>query len=377
MELLFWGTYDTGKPRARILLRGLRENGIKVTECHCSLWTGVEDKSQLSVFSRIRFAWRWLACYPTLVWRFLRLPQHDAVVIGYLGQLDVLVIWLFAKLKRTPIIWDAFLSLHETVVADRKLLHRLHPLAISLYMFEWLGCRAADLVILDTKAHQSLFIEKYRLSEHKVGFAFVGVEPEVFPRYEQKSLARNRESGSSIKVLFYGQCIPLHGIRTIVEAAKILRHKPVTWLMIGQGQEDEVIRQFTENHEGIDFTWKPWVPYQELVGYIHSADMCLGIFGESDKAGRVIPNKAYQVLSCGKPLITRDSEAIRELFPYQVPGILLIPPGEPAMLAQAVLQMAGALNELPADLHKSIQERINPRAVAKQLVELLTTRITG
>jgi glycosyltransferase involved in cell wall biosynthesis len=110
------------------------------------------------------------------------------------------------------------------------------------------------------------------------------------------------------------------------------------------------------------------------VGYIHAADMCLGIFGESGKAGRVIPNKAYQVLSCGKPLITRDSEAIRELFPFQVPGILLIPPGDPDLLAQAVLDMAGALSSLPANLHESIQEPIRPQIVARQLLDLVASR---
>ncbi len=48
MHIVYWGTYDTGKPRNRILLRGLKENKIEVTECHADIWQGVEDKSQIT-----------------------------------------------------------------------------------------------------------------------------------------------------------------------------------------------------------------------------------------------------------------------------------------------------------------------------------------
>ena len=34
------GTYDLGKPRTRILLRGIRENGVEVTECQVEGWRG-------------------------------------------------------------------------------------------------------------------------------------------------------------------------------------------------------------------------------------------------------------------------------------------------------------------------------------------------
>ena len=35
--------------------------------------------------------------------------------------------------------------------------------------------------------------------------------------------------------------------------------------------------------------WEAWVPYQALIDRISEADVCLGIFGSSGKAARVIP----------------------------------------------------------------------------------------
>ncbi len=47
MRILCWGTYDTSKPRARLLLKGLRLAGAVVDECHVDIWQGVVDKSQV------------------------------------------------------------------------------------------------------------------------------------------------------------------------------------------------------------------------------------------------------------------------------------------------------------------------------------------
>lgn len=46
LRVVFAGTYDTVKPRVRILLRGLRENGIEVMSAIEKCGRG-EDKSQI------------------------------------------------------------------------------------------------------------------------------------------------------------------------------------------------------------------------------------------------------------------------------------------------------------------------------------------
>jgi hypothetical protein len=100
MKIIAWGTYDLGKPRTRILMRGLRENGVNLEECHTDVWAGVEDKSQVSGFrNKLQLAFKWLLSYPGLIFRYLKAPEHDFVYVGYLGQLDVLVLWPFARLK--------------------------------------------------------------------------------------------------------------------------------------------------------------------------------------------------------------------------------------------------------------------------------------
>jgi glycosyltransferase involved in cell wall biosynthesis len=51
----------------------------------------------------------------------------------------------------------------------------------------------------------------------------------------------------------------------------------------------------------------------------------------------VLPNKVFQALACGAPVITADTPAIRELADD---AQLLVPPGDPRALADAVRLLA-------------------------------------
>ena len=68
----------------------------------------------------------------------------------------------------------------------------------------------------------------------------------------------------------------------------------------------------------------------------------------------MIPNKAFQALACGAPLVTADTPAVRELL-SDGESALLVPPGDPAALAAALRRLASdpalaeAVRRLAAD----------------------------
>lgn len=357
LDVMVWGTYDLGKPRTRLMLEAIRASGASLREVHAEVWGGAEDKSVLKRSDAVRRALRWAFAYPGLIWRFLRSSKPDVVVVGYLGQLDVLILWIFAKLRGVPVVWDAFLSLHDTVVRDRQMVSPRHPLAFALHAWEWLACRLVDRIVLDTEAQADLFRGFYRVAESKVTSAFVGAEASAFPP------ASPRAQDGRARVLFYGQFIPLHGIATIVEAARMAADRPIDWIIVGTGQQASVISKMLEPEAPPSLTWTKWVPYEALAEQIVAADVCLGVFGESEKAGRVIPNKVFQILSAGRPLVTRDGPGIRELVADDAPGIALVPPGD----AEALLAGVERLLNAPAhdtDLHSDLRARFSLEALA-------------
>jgi glycosyltransferase involved in cell wall biosynthesis len=336
----------------------------------------VEDKSGLKRFSaRLKRMLRWLSAYPSLLMDYLVAPDHDVVIVPYMGHLDVLLLAPLARLRKKPLVWDAFLSLYDTVVNDRGLLPSRSAAARMLLLGEKLACRAADLVFLDTRAHARFFEETFDLPPSSVGRVFVGAEDLFFKKGADEVKGRECD----FQVLFYGQFIPLHGVETIVRAASLAEQssQEVRWTLIGSGQEADRVDGLIEQLGVGSITRVPWVPYDQLPCWIRGSDVGLGIFGTSGKAARVIPNKVYQILACGTPLITADTPAIRELLKPS-PSIRLVPPGDSEALAEAVLDMGerARYGGIPREGHPKGQ-LIGKTEVGNQLKRMLQGRFDG
>jgi glycosyltransferase involved in cell wall biosynthesis len=368
-----WGTYDLGKPRTRLLLRALADAGLLVRRTHADVWSSIDDKSQIKGAAALwRTAWRWSTSYARLVVDLARHGDEDVVFIGYLGHLDVLVAWPLARLRGQVIVWDAFLSLYDTVVDDRRMVNNDGLVARALHAWERLACRAADVVVLDTAAHAAYFRERYGLTDDDTAVVFVGAEDDAFAAVDEATRVDDDatiDDDAPVTVLFYGQFIPLHGIGTIIEAARRSDPAQVRWIVVGTGQEAARIEAELRAQPVTNLTWHRWVDYEELRRLIVQADVCLGVFGASDKAGRVIPNKVFQVLSVGRPLITRDSPGIRELLSDDDDGVLLVPPDDPDALLAAVLRVHRERPGRRGRLHQRVVERFSRPALATALAD--------
>lgn len=370
-KIVLWGTYDTGKPRIRILREGVRICGYDLIECHENIWEGIEDKSQISGKRKIlSLFFRLMMSYPKLIWRYLKTPPHELVLVSYPGLLDIFVICFFSWLRKSPIAWDMFMSLYNTVVEDRRIIPRRHPVAKLIWGSEWLALRIARFVFLDTQTHARRIEKIFSLPEKKCGAVWVGVEKEKFQNNPQKNPMPSTSHGA-LKVLFYGQFIPLHGIEYIVEAARLLQDAEIDWLLIGKGQESVRIKQMISEDPLPRLRWVEWVEYEDLIAWIQTADLCLGIFGTSEKAASVIPNKVFQIVTSGKPLITRDSQAIRELFETASHWVKIIPPGDAKALAEAVKGFSISRSAPPPDLYREIVDKIDSQAIGKQFQSFL------
>jgi glycosyltransferase involved in cell wall biosynthesis len=185
--------------------------------------------------------------------------------------------------------------------------------------------RAADLVVADTAAHAAYFAAAAGLSRDGIAVCFVGAEERLFHPGPERDPA--------FTCLFVGKLIPLHGVETVLEAARIA--SDVRFRIVGSGQLQALLRRRPANVE-----WVPWIAYERLPVEFRRAGCALGIFGTSAKSARVIPNKAFQALACGTPLITADTPPAHELLTEGV-SALLVPPGDPRSLAGAVQRLAG------------------------------------
>src|SRR3990170_4657984 len=217
MRVCYFGTYYENRPRNRNIINGLKRDNVDVVECHYSPWGNLEDKSSLrSPFKKLLALIKFIPAYSYLALRYLLIESHDAVIVGYLGHIDIFIAKPLTMFRRKPLIFDAFLSLYDTVVNDRKLSSPDGLIGRLSFFIEKSACRLADIILLDTNVHIEYFVNTYQLPREKFRRVFVGAdESQFYPVTQQMHTSMARP----FKVLFYGQFIPLHGINHIVSAA--------------------------------------------------------------------------------------------------------------------------------------------------------------
>jgi glycosyltransferase involved in cell wall biosynthesis len=328
MRILYFGTYERDYPRNAQVISALRHAGVEVVERHVGVWEGSRQNWSAGPAAAARLALAEL--------RLLRPPREDfdAIVVGYPGHFDLPAARRAARGR--PVVFNPLVSLADTLVADRGRFAAESLPARALTRIDRHALRSADLVVADTRANADHLAEIAGLSPERVEFCFVGAEERLFgPGWAPEE---------PFTALFVGKLIPLHGLETILAAARAARE--LRFRVVGSGQLESLMRGRPQNVE-----WIPWVEYERLPAELHRAGCALGIFGTSDKAQRVIPNKAFQALACGAPLVTANTPAARELL-VDGDSAFLVPPGDADALATA-------LGKLQADpeLTRSLGER--------------------
>jgi glycosyltransferase involved in cell wall biosynthesis len=368
--LIIWGSYDTGKPRVRLLIKAAGYLGYQISEIHYRIWEDIEDKSQIkSVKTILKIVFSTLLAYPGLIYRYLKAPEHQDVIVPYLGLFDIFILWPFAKLRGSKIHWDMFISMYDTIVNDRRLLSRHNPLAWLLYATEWLACRLVDSVFMDTKSHAIYIARLYHLPDNSIMWVPVGVEENQFPRQQHPKLIDLKQ----VNVLFYGQFIPLHGIDIILDAAKLDQSKNIQWTLVGKGQLSEHINKRITRENINTITCISWTPYDDLSMLIQESDICLGIFGVSQKSQNVIPNKVYQIMATGKPFVTADTPGIQNLKLRDNFAVSLCESGNGASLLDAIATLASRIQQHPQRIFQAAQDLpiFDFRSVSVQLEKVL------
>jgi len=372
MTVCYWGTYDAEYPRNRILISGLRASGVDVQECHVPLWQDTSQKLRQarSAWLRPGLILRWARAYASLSARFLKSPRPDFLFVGYSGHFDVFPAWVLSRLRRVPLVFDAFLSLYDSLVLDRDAVARNGPKARFLAWVDRTACRLADRVLLDTQAHAKFFREAFGLPADKCWVLPIGADDRVF--HPGSELPRN---GRPYTVLHFGRYIPLHGLETVVRAARLLEESGAScrFLMVGDGEERGKIEALAGRLGVRALEFRGSEPPDRLAATIRESDLCLGIFGETGKASRVVPNKVYEAMAAGKPVITGDSPAAREFLTDGV-DCLLCRRGDPGALAEAITRLRndGALAERLARAGLlRFQEKASPAVIGRELFERL------
>ncbi len=361
-DVLFFGSYDELRhPRIQVIRQGLAAHGVLVTVLNEPL--GVDTAQRVEILRNpLRLAGfvatvirRWIG----LVRRCRRLTRPpDVVVVGYMGHLDVrLARMLF---RRSTIILDHLIGLSDTA-QDRRL-DRRRLVTRVLEATDRRAIAAADIVVFDTVEHRDHLDTGAR--------AAVVVPVGAPAQYHAVARMRTAPPDGGLRVLFFGLFTPLQGAVTIGRAIALLHDEPdVRFTMVGDGQDRGDALAAANNSHNVE--WVPWVEPTELPGLLASHDVCLGIFGTTPKAQRVVPNKVYQGLAAGAAVVTSDTPAQRHILGD---AALYVPVGDPEALARTLRELQTDRILLQRQQQRALdfaRHSLTPEAVTRELAALL------
>lgn len=333
MRICYFGTYEKNYPRNRNIINGLKMNGVEVIECHESLLEKIEDKTSLNLQVKIKMGIKAIKAYTKLIIKRIKLPKIDFVVVGYMGQLDMIIARIIFPGKK--IIFNPMISLYDTVITDRKMSDNLIVKKFFFFL-DKISCGLADKVILDTPEHAEYFQKNFNIPSEKIDYVYIGADENIFyPSANEKNI------NEKFNILFYGKFTPLQGIENIIKAAKILeKNFDIQFEIIGKGQTHKEITGLSKKLGLKNVNFIDWVDFKNLAQKINGADVCIGgHLGISDKSQRVVANKVFQMIAMQKPTIISNSPASTSAGFVNNKNAIFCPGNDPQKLADAIINL--------------------------------------
>ena len=278
--------------------------------------------------------------------------------------------WVLARLKRTPFLfevrdlWPAF-AVEVGVLRQPLLIRASEWLERVLY-------NHADLVMVNSPG----FIEHVRArGAARVELVPNGADSAMFdPQADGKSLKQDWGLSGRFVALYAGAHGISNDLRVLLQAADRLRAFPeIALVLLGDGKEKPALMTLAAEMHLPNVFFLPPLPKNAIPSALAAADACIAILKPIPMYATVYPNKVFDYMAAGRPVILAIDGVIREVVEGSAAGVY-VPPGDPQALAEAIQYLATHQQEaLEMGLHgrQTVEDRFDRSVLAGRLARLM------
>ena len=283
--------------------------------------------------------------------------------------------WLSARCKRVKVLLEIRDLWPEFAIAMGALTNRT-----LIRMSRWL--------------EKFLYVHADRIIVNSPGFIpyirdICGKTPDLVPNGADETMFE-RGNGDAFRekyglkddfvVMYSGAHGPANDLETALKAAELLRDRErLRFVFVGSGKDKPRLEDLAAEKGLSNVLFVPAVPKDEIPAVMAAENAGLAILKKLDMFKTTYPNKVFDIMACGDPVICQIDGVIREVVEENHAGIF-VEPGDPQALAQAVLRLAsdpGGCREMGENGRKAIREKFDRDHAARRLEEIFEKLVDG
>ncbi|SIO55397.1 Glycosyltransferase involved in cell wall bisynthesis [Singulisphaera sp. GP187] len=290
----------------------------------------VPDRANES-FSRRAFSY--LAFALSSAWGYRKLERPSVLLCSSPPLFTGLGMLLIHRFSRVPIVFEVRDLWPESAVTTGVV--RSQRMIRLMYGIERRCYAAATRLNVLTEAFRENILARGLADASKVWFIPNGVDVEQ-QRPELRSDQLRRELGwdGRYVVLYSGAHGVANRLSQLVEAADLLRDTPnVLIATVGAGMELEPLRAQVRERGLTNIVLHGPRPREEMPAITASADACAAVLQKNDTFRTVYPNKVFDSMACGRPIVLGIDGVARDLVERAGAGFFAEPENPEALAA--------------------------------------------
>jgi glycosyltransferase involved in cell wall biosynthesis len=202
-----------------------------------------------------------------------------------------------------------------------------------------------------------------------------GADPAMFAPSDDGDAFRAQHGLEGRFVVLYAGAHGLsNDLGVVLQAADELRDDPrLAIVLLGSGKDKAALQAQAVAMGLENVCFLPPVPKLEMGQALAAADACLAILKPIPLYATVFPNKVFDYMAAGRPVILAIDGVIRQVVEAAESGVFA-PPGDPAALAQAIRQLADdpqRAREMGLNGRRCLEQSYDRARLSAQLAEIM------
>jgi glycosyltransferase involved in cell wall biosynthesis len=271
----------------------------------------------------------WLSYAVAALLVALRLPRPDVVYASSPHLLTGVSGWLAARIRKSIFVLE-IRDLWPAVLTDMGHMSETSPVFRALQTLESFLYRRADAIVVMARGVEATLRDDHHVAPDKLIFIPNGADPSDFEPPAPRAELRVRYGLHGTVFAYTGAHGPANGLDLLLDAAASLQRSrtDVTFLLVGDGPSKASLVERAQREGLTNVSFFQPVPKEEMPALLGAVDVGVHVLADIPlfRYG-VSPNKLYDYMAAGLPVITNTPGEVEALVLESRGGIAVRPDG--------------------------------------------------